>query len=676
MRTCELAQSTYFLPGILRTSLTNAAPRLPSWPIIGHGRMTTINAIRVHNPACQFGQQLLLKRDYMFAVLLHQNSRHEHSLGLKKIENLYRNVYKAATTEIIDPPGATLVLGSTNDMPPVFYTDDRGWIVLQGLIFNVDSNDPYVDAKALLNDILRNGARTLNRYEGAFSFLAWNKQDKSALVVSDQAATLRTFYGRADVGFYATTTPLPMAVSLRLELDPQGLREFFARGQVIAPTSIYRGMKCLEVGKHLLVQNGGIEPRRHWTPYQMFTDQNRKESAETLAEAAMDRTRRIARLRSPILFDCTGGYDSRFGVASADGAGVDFALTVNGGDDSDDVIIGKKVAEALGREMIHYREGDVWTVPIDGEMRREMLYRTGGTLKFSEIYHHVLTRPELAKKYKLHCGGGVATDIARYYPWGQEFFGIGKRQIANVGNALNYRFLQEGPPRDRLFRQQWYPTLRDELYFRIEAVCQMVPETLTTQQLDAVAIWKNTGHFSSYSSALSGWLPTVPLASCAGTMDAALMMPWTFKATSHTLRRAIHIMSPKTASVVTQYGNNSAPVTASTLHREAYQLVKRLVHLASKIEKVKLKGAFSSKFPKKNGRSPRRIPYLTPEFRKILDPKEMFCRELFVAENLKSLLCASDDKIYANESMILKIATVEMLCRELDIRLEGDLLCS
>src|SRR3712207_1627658 len=168
-----------------------------------------------------------------------------------------------------------------------------------------------------------------------------------------------------------------------------------------------------------------------------------------------------------------------------------------------------------------------------------------GELPFTEAYHHLLSRPQLAQEFDLHLMGGGG-ELLRYFPWGQEFFGIGRRRLASVNRLLDYRFLDVAPP-PSLFSQNWLPALRSRLRARIEAICGEQPGTRTTQQLDAVYAWKRTNHESLYISAVYDWLPSVAPLLSAGVVKAAVSMPWKMRLTSQLQRRMIHAMSPRAA---------------------------------------------------------------------------------------------------------------------------------
>jgi hypothetical protein len=261
---------------------------------------------------------------------------------------------------------------------------------------------------------------------------------------------------------------------------------------------------------------------------------------------------------------------------------------------------------------------------------------------------------------------GSGGELLRYFPWGQEFLGIGRRRLANVDNVLSYRFLT-AVPEATLFSGNWLPYLRDDLKSRIERICREQPGSLTTQQLDAVYVWKMTSHASLYMSSVHNWLPSVAPLLSAGVVKTAVAMPWKMRLTSQLERHVIHTLSPQAAEVVTAYGGTAEPALLKNLHLEAWQGLKRGAHLARKLDRVLLKGAVTGSGPSGSTATPQdEIPFITDDLRDLLAPNTMLSRELYNLESLQEVLSESDDQWRTRASVILRIATVEGLCRELD----------
>jgi len=583
---------------------------------------------------------------------------------------LHQEIFGSAASEAHAFHGAALILFRSGAEPLHLHTESRGFAVLKGFLFDPQKNDD-ISLREVFEDYLTHGPEILDRMEGAFDLAMWDETTQKGLVANDQAATFNLYYGNVDGAFVAGSSPLFLAKALGLGLDADSVREFLGRGALIAPSSMYRGLKRLNLGEIAVVENGRERLRRNWIPYAEPLNLRYDEAAERLAETASALVGRYGRMSPPVLSDLTSGYDSRMVVAACAHAGIDFGVTVNGDPDHVEVRIAKKIAYLAGLPMVHTVPREIWTEPVTPELRREFVYRTGGELRFSEAYHQWLTRPRLAEHYRLHFTGG-GNDTTRYYPWAQEFFGIGRRRRANIRNLLRYRFLYSAPP-EGLYARSWFPHFVNRLHERIEEVCAMGGNTLTTQQLDAVHIWKMTGHFSPYSSALSGWLTTLPPLNAKSYLETSISFPWQLKLTAHLARKAHVLLSPVIAEVETQYGGTGAPVRLGTLHREMLQTVMRGAHLAEKLEHVVLKGALSKRLPRREA-PPARVPYATGEFMAFMNPDSLYCRRLFNRERLDMFLEGSLNKPFPDETLVQRLATLEQVCRELDIQPEADFL--
>jgi hypothetical protein len=573
--------------------------------------------------------------------------------------------------------GAILRTRSLGRMPRFYEEDGVGWIVFQGRIFDVRSEASAIDLKELLHHFLTGNLAGLNRYEGTFALAVWDARRQQGWAVNDQTSMLNLYYGEHDAGLYVSTNALSLARALGLGLDPHGVQELLARNRAgpLAPTTMFAGLRRVNIGEHVRYRAGALSHGKHWHAYEPEASfRSLREAAGTAAAIVVDRVARYAASAGPVLCDLTGGLDSRLLASAAHAAGLPCAVTVNGPPDHQDVRIAHRVAERMGWEMRYFDTRSLWTEEITSDMRRELLYRTNGELPFTEVYLHLLSRPQLARDFDLHVQGSGGP-LFRYFPWAQEFFGIGRRRLANVDNVVRYRFLTNVPP-PSLFSRNWLPALRSRLRFGIEAICREQPGTRTTQQLDAVHLWKETGHSSLYMSATYDWLPSASPLLSAGVVKVGIAMPWVMRLTSRLQREMIYALSPRAAGVVTAYGGTAEPISLKNLHLTALQSVKRGVHLAEKLDRILLKGTLTRQLSSGKPKTQPKIPFLTPEFREVLVPETMLSRALYSAEALRGLLNGSDEDWRTRSSLIVKLATVEELCRELSFEPEEDFLAS
>jgi hypothetical protein len=611
-----------------------------------------------------------------FAAFFPSTEAERPPTSFSALERAFRGPLRAddVRTELLG--GATLLRTRSGGMSPRFYAseDGAGWIVVKGQIFDVRSESPLVDLEELLQRFLAEDLADLNRYEGTFALAAWDARKRQGWALNDQVSMLNLYYGeQEDAGLCVSTNALSLARALGLGLNPHGVQELLARNALLAPTTMFASLRRVDVGEHIRYRAGTLDHGEHWNKYEPEADyRSVREAAEAAAAVVVDRVARYAAVAGGrVICDLTGGLDSRLIASAAEAAGLKPAVTVNGPPDREDVRIAHQLAGAMQWEMKYFNTPLLWRVEITPDMRRQLLYRTNGELPFTEAYHHLLSRPRLAQEFDLHLMGGGGEQL-RYYPWGQEFFGIGRRRLASVNRLLDYRFLQVAPP-PSLFSQDWLPALRSRLGARIEAICREQPGTRTTQQLDAVYLWKMTGHGSLYISALYDWLPSVAPLLSAGVVKAAVSMPWKMRLTSQLQRRMIYALSPHAAgSAATVYGATAEPTSFKNVHLAAWQSAKRAAHLFDKLDRIVLRGTLTKRSPSSRAALEEHKLFLMHQAERLLAPKSMLSCALYTTEGLHRTLGGSDEDRQARYSVIMRLATVEALYRELGFEPEED----
>jgi len=599
--------------------------------------------------------------------------------SFETLKEIYRGPLRADEVLTDVRGGASLLLAQSFGHKPIFYAkeDGSGWIVIKGIIFDTRSNTPEPDLSELLNRFLEEDTDCFNHYEGTFALAAWDANKRQGWALNDQTSMLNLYYGEHDDGFYVTTNALSLARALGLILDPLSIQEFLARKDLLVPASMFDGLKRVSTGEHINYRAGKIFHGRHWFGYAPEIPVSRvSDAAETIAEVIMDRFSRYATAANPVVCDLTGGYDSRVIASAADAGKFDFGVTVNGPPELDDVQIANLVAQKMNWPMKYFDTESFWTTEVAPDIRREITYHTSGELPFNEIYHQLFSRPILAQEFKLHMIGGGG-EILRYHPWSQEFFSIGRRQLANIDNALNYRYLPEKWPPASLFLQNWIPDFSARFRSHIETICLEQPGTRNTQQLDAAYMWKKTGNPALYLSAAYNWLPTVAPILTAGVLKAAIAMPWKIRLTSQFQRHIIQRLSPAAARITTTYGGPAEPTKLTNLHMEAWQFVNRAKKLTGKLDRMLLKGNISKRL---NWALPdaksEKVPFLTPEFKEFLNLENMYSNGMYNLDGLRQVLRGDDQDWKKRISLILRLATIEELCRELDFKPEADFLVS
>jgi hypothetical protein len=425
---------------------------------------------------------------------------------------------------------------------------------------------------------------------------------------------------------------------------------------------MFAGLQRVDIGEHIRYQANKLYKSAHWYPYaQPARYRSIAKAAEATAALAIDRISRFDAIANPVISDLTGGLDSRLLSSAVHAAGLEVTVTVNGPPESEDVRISHKIAETMDWDMRYFDIQSLWSDSITPEMRRELIYRTNGELPFTEIYHHLLSRPRLGQEFNLHIIG-MGAELGSPHTW-------------EGGLKMRYGSLAlERPPTD-LFIHDLCSGFVSRLKPRIQAhSCQHLG-ALTTQQWDATWIWKMTGHSSLYLSAVHNWLPSVAPMLGAEVVQTTTAMPAKWRIASQLERHEIACLAPRTAefeswdSPQQEYRGTAQP-GLKTVSFEMYRYTRRLARI---FERKVLKGILS----RRSGRTVTlvtqgRVPVFTPEFRRFLDPETMYSRALYATDGLRHLLSGDKTQWYSRLFLIVGLAQVEQLCRELDFRPEPD----
>jgi hypothetical protein len=586
-----------------------------------------------------------------------------------ELERLLHNLLRADDVQSKVVAGAAVLVSTSFGHSPRFYAkpDGSGWIVVKGTIIDVASERAAVDLEQLLDQIIAQEPGDLNRYEGTFCVAAWDAHKGQGWAFNDQPSGLNLYYGEYGGGLYVSTTGLALARALGLGLDPHGVLEFMQKSVLLTPSTLFAGLRRMDVGEHVRYRAGKLVQDRHWyacppkvgSPKARVRDAD--QAAETIAALAVDRLSRYGAIAEPVISDLTGGLDTRLLSSAANAAGLDLTVTVNGPPDAEDVLIAHELAATMGWEMKHFDTSSFWTSEVTPDLRRELVYRTSGELRFSEVYHHFLSRPLLGKEFSLHMIG-TGGDFYRTFPWEESF-------------KMPYQSLATLTPPDDLFTFDSLSCLYANLKPRIAASSCRRHGAALTQQWDATFVWKMTSHISLYLSAVHNWLPSVSPMMGAGILDVALSMPWKMRLGGQLQRQVIACLSPQAAAFESFHSarRERRGTAQPGLKSAAAELRRYAGRFAAAVERRVFKGLFRKREPDKppvSLEATAPLPYLTPEFRAFLDPETMRSRGLYAVDGLKRALSGNDNEWRAKSGLIVRLAQIEQLCHELDLQPE------
>ena len=185
-----------------------------------------------------------------------------------------------------------------------------------------------------------------------------------------------------------------------------------------------------------------------------------------------------------------------------------------------------------------------------------------------------------------------------------------------------------------------------------------------------------TGHASLYLSAVHNWLPSVAPMLGASVVQTTVAMPPRWRLAGQLQRQVIACLAPRAAEIESwdspgQEGRGTAQPGLKSVTGEIGRFTKRV---ARAVERRALPAALHRR-PRRSALTlvtQGRVPVFTPEFRQFLDPETMSSRALYAPDGLRHTLSGDDTEWYSRIFLIVGLAQVEQLCRELDFCPEPD----
>ena len=168
---------------------------------------------------------------------------------------------------------------SDSGRQPMSNEDGTIWATYNGEIYNFReiANElkrkghrfkSNTDTEVLLHLYEEEGTNAVNRLNGMFAFAIWDENFKRLWVCRDRIGIKPVVYYWDGIHFiFASEIKALLADPIiSKELDWEALQLYFAFNYVPAPLTIFKGIKKLEPGKYLILQDGKIDIKTYWEP--------------------------------------------------------------------------------------------------------------------------------------------------------------------------------------------------------------------------------------------------------------------------------------------------------------------------------------------------------------------------------------------------------------------------
>ena len=176
-----------------------------------------------------------------------------------------------------------LDLDSSADQPMVD-NENKYIIVFNGEIYNFNNLrreiknsggkflTSHSDTEAILEGYKLWGTEILNKLEGQFSFVIYDKEKQTLFMARDRVGQKPLFYSFSDERIIIASTIEPIVKLLkRFEIDSQSMYTFLQLGVVPAPKTIFQNIFKLKNAEFILVdiqKNQIIKKGTYWSPEQ------------------------------------------------------------------------------------------------------------------------------------------------------------------------------------------------------------------------------------------------------------------------------------------------------------------------------------------------------------------------------------------------------------------------
>jgi asparagine synthase (glutamine-hydrolysing) len=123
------------------------------------------------------------------------------------------------------------------------------------------------DTEVIVHLYEEKGDAFLQELEGMFALALWDRRAKRLIVARDAIGIKPVYYtlAQGQLAFASEAKALLELPYVRAQLDPAALAQFFAFGYVCAPSSLFEGIRKLEPGEALFIDNGKLTKQRFWS---------------------------------------------------------------------------------------------------------------------------------------------------------------------------------------------------------------------------------------------------------------------------------------------------------------------------------------------------------------------------------------------------------------------------
>lgn len=253
---------------------------------------------------------------------------------------------------------------------PMSDAEETVWVIFNGEIYNFKELRAELeqrghgfrtrsDTEVIIHGYKEWGTEVFNRLNGMFGLAIWDVQKKRLIVARDAMGIKLIYYKVANgqLTFGSEIRAVLAAEDSKPEVDPVALNLFLRFRYTPSPLTIFEGIRKLEPGTMLIVEDGRHHEERwyNYTPIPFSTPKEDEEATHELLELYRAAVRRHLLSDVPVGILLSGGLDSGLLLALMNEQGGPWpAYTVGYGETfaDDELADAKETAALLGARHI------------------------------------------------------------------------------------------------------------------------------------------------------------------------------------------------------------------------------------------------------------------------------------------------------------------------------------
>jgi len=256
---------------------------------------------------------------------------------------------------------------------PMSNAEETVWVIFNGEIYNFKelraeleqcghSFRTRSDTEVIIHGYKEWGTGVLNRLNGMFGLAVWDVQ-KERLILARDAMGIKLIYYRIANGqltFGSEIRPISAAENSKPSVDPVALNLFLRFRYTPSPLTIFDGIRKLEPGTMLIVEDGQYREERwyDYTPIPFSSPKEDEEATDELLELYRAAVRRHLLSDVPVGILLSGGLDSGLLLALMNEQGGPWpAYTIGYGEtfEDDELADAAETASLLGGQHVPVR---------------------------------------------------------------------------------------------------------------------------------------------------------------------------------------------------------------------------------------------------------------------------------------------------------------------------------